>query len=203
MRTMKSMGHEPYPDAYHDAYSRTTFGFWLYLLTDFILFGSLFATYAVLHNNTFGGPGAGQLFHLPFNLIQALILLTASFTVGLGGASAHRRKKSWTIALFGLTFLLGAIFLWMQFDEFSRLIQSGNGWQRSAFLSAYFTLVGTFALHMVFALLWIFVLLVPVCIQEIDAVCIRRLTCLKMFWQFLNIVWVFIFCFVYLMGVIV
>lgn len=201
MKNSKAVDHEHFPDTHHDMYSRTVFGFWIYLLTDFILFGTLFATYAVLRNNTFGGPGANELFNLQSVLERTLVLLAATFTVGLAGASAHRRNKLWTVSLFGATFLLGLLFMGMQVGEFRELVTAGNGWEKSAFLSAYFTLLGTFGVHMVFALLWIFVLIIPVCLNGITGVNIRRLSCLRMFWQFLNIVWVFIFSFVYLLGV--
>lgn len=193
--------HEKYPDTYHNTYSITVFGFWLYLLTDFIFFGTLFATYAVLRDSTFGGPSAAEILHLPFALAQTLILLISSFAIGLGAASAHRNQKIRTIVFFAISFLLGLIFLGMEWSDFSRLIQSGNSWQRSAFLSAFFTLVGTFAIHMIFALLWAIVLIVPVWREGLTNVSIRRLMCLKMFWQFLNIIWIFIFSFVYIMGV--
>ncbi len=190
-----------YPDAHHDVYSKTTFGFWLYLLTDFMLFATLFAAYAVLHDNTFGGPTARDLFSLDFTLVQTFILLTATLTVGLGGALAHRRNKWGAISFFTLTFLLGLAFLAMQWGDFARLISSGNGWDKNAFLSAYFSLVGIFWLHVAFALLWTILLVIPLFYQGMTPVSIRRLTCLRMFWQFLNIVWVFIFTIVYLIGV--
>jgi cytochrome o ubiquinol oxidase subunit III len=195
MRNPEAVPHESYPDTHHDTYSRTVFGFWIYILTDFILFGTLLATYAVLHKNTFGGPSASDLFHLPFLAIQALILLVSSFTVGLAGASAHRKNKNLTIALFAVTFLLGIAFIGMELADFMRLVHTGNGWQRSAFLSAFFTLLGTHGVHMIFAVLWVVVLIVPVWREGLTPVSIRRLTCLKMFWQFLNIIWVFIFSF--------
>lgn len=194
------MEHESYPDTHHDIYSKTIFGFWLYLLTDFILFASFFATYAVLYRGTYGGPSAFDLFDLPLVLIQTFILLTSSLTSGLAGAFAHRKNKNATIALFALTFILGFAFTWMEFSEFTRFVQQGNGWQRSAFLSAVFTLVGTHSIHMLFAMLWVIVLLVPVFREGCTSVSIRRLTCLRMFWQFLNIVWVFIFTMVYMGG---
>ncbi|MBF5058829.1 cytochrome c oxidase subunit 3 [Candidatus Neptunochlamydia vexilliferae] len=190
-----------YPDTHHDVYSKTTFGFWLYIVTDFMLFATLFAAYAVLRNNTFGGPTARELFDLDFTLIQTFVLLTATLTVGLGGAFAHRRNKWGAISFFTLTFLLGLIFLGMQESDFSRLIQSGNGWERNAFLSAYFSVVGIFWLHIIFALLWTILLLIPLFCQGVSPASIRRLTCLRMFWQFLNMVWVFIFAIVYLIGV--
>jgi cytochrome o ubiquinol oxidase subunit III len=192
--------HESYPDTHHDPYSRTIFGFWLYLMTEFILFGALFATYAVLSKSTFGGPTARELFHLDFTFVQTLILLTSSLTVGLAGASAHRKDKHKTLLFFGLTFLLGACFMGMEFHEFSRFISAGNGWDQSAFLSAYFTVVGTHGLHVLFGLLWIIVLLLPVWREGVSHVSVRRLTCLRMFWQFLNIIWIFMFYFVYLLG---
>ena len=194
--------HETYPDPHHDPYSRTIFGFWLYLLSDFILFGALFAAYIVLKNATFGGPSTKELFLPSFTLVQTLILLTCSLTAGLAGASAHRKHKFWTIALFGLTFLLGSIFVGMELAEFSRFLSLGHSWHKSAFLSMYFTIIGTHGLHVIFGLLWTLVLLVPVYLEGVSHVSIRRLSCLKMFWQFLNIIWVFIFSFVYLMGVI-
>ena len=193
--------HESYPDPYHDSYSKTVFGFWIYILTDFILFGVLLATFAVLRNSTFGGPHPSELFHLPFNLIQTLILLTSSFTIALGGAYAHRKNKPATLITFLITFILGLAFILMEKSEFSRLIATGNSWQRSGYLSAYFTLLGTHALHMLFALLWVIVLMVPVVREGLTPVGIKRITCLRMFWQFLNIVWIFIFTIVYLLGV--
>lgn len=192
--------HEPFPDTHHDLYSRTLFGVWLYLLSDLILFGALFATYAVLRQSTFGGPSAADLFDLSHAFIQTLILLISSMTVGLGGAYAHRKEKNKAIALFGITFLLGVVFVGMELGEMSRLIASGNSWKRSGFLSGYFTLIGTHGLHMVLLLLWTIIFVFSIAREGITATNLRRLTCLKMFWQFLNIVWVFIFSFVYLMG---
>jgi len=199
---IKTDSHEHFPDPHRDLYSRTTFGFWIYLLTDFVLFGTLFATYAVLHRSTFGGPSVRDLFEVPYTLAPALILLMSSLTVGLGSAMAHRKDKKWTMLLFGITFLLGALFLFMEGGDMARLVHSGAGWEKSAFLSAYFTLVGTHAVHVIFGLLWVLVLLYPVWREGITSVSLRRLTCLKMFWQFLNIIWIFIFSFVYLLGVV-
>jgi cytochrome o ubiquinol oxidase subunit III len=194
--------HENYPDTHHDAYSKTTFGFWIYLMSDFILFGALFAAYAVLRDATFGGPSASELFNPFFTLVQTLVLLCSSLTAGLGGASVHRKNKRNTLLFFALTFLLGIIFMGMEFDELSRYVNLGHGWDKSAFLSAYFTIIGTHGVHVLFGLLWIIILLVPVCREEeLSHVSVRRLTCLRMFWQFLNVVWVLIFSFVYLMGI--
>jgi len=124
------MTHESYPDQHHDLYSKTVCGFWVYLFTDFMLFAALFAAYAVLHDNTFGGPSSRKLFDIGFTLTQTLILLTSTFFVGLAGVSAHRKNKGWTIALFAITFLLGALFFGMQLGEFARLVESGNDWTK-------------------------------------------------------------------------
>ncbi len=202
MAEPEAIEHEHFPDPHRDLYSRTTFGFWIYLLTDFVLFGTLFAVYAVLYRSTFGGPSVKDLFELPYTLTPALILLMSSLTVGLGSAMAHRKDKQWTIALFSLTFLLGIVFVGMQLADMLRLVHEGSGWQKSAFLSAYFTLIGTHFVHMIFALLWVLVFLYPVWREGITPVNLRRVTCLKMFWQFLNIIWFFIFSFVYLLGVV-
>ncbi len=192
--------HEIYPDKYHNTYSKTIFGFWLYLLSDFILFAVLFATYLVLVSSTFGGPAPHQLLSPSFAFVQSIILLTASFTVGMASAYAHRKQKNGTLLFFGITFILGAIFLGMELSEFVRLSQSGNGWNKSAFLSAFFSLIGIHGVHVIFALLWIPVLLFPVLREGITSPSIRRIACLKMFWQFLNLVWIFIFNAVYLAG---
>lgn len=192
--------HENFPDTHHDTYSKTIFGFWLFLLTDFILFATLFASYAVLQHNTYGGPSGRELFNLSYTLIQTLILLTCSFTSGIAGVFAHRKQANWSMIFFAVTFLLGIAFIGMELNEFSRFIEGNNDWKRSGYLSAYFTVVGTHGLHVIFALLWIIVLLLPVYRYGITPVNLRRLNCLKMFWQFLNVIWAFIFTIVYLMG---
>lgn len=197
---MMETTHEAYPDPHHDIYSRTVFGFWIYLLTDFVMFATFFATYAVLRTSTYSGPIDHDLFDFTNAFYQTLILLTSSLTVGLAGAYAHRKNKKWTIILFLLTFLLGLAFTVQQFAEYKHLLNQGLSWRSSAFLSAYFTLLGTHTAHMLFALLWTIILIIPIFREEITNVTIRRLTCLRMFWQFLNIVWVFIFTFVYFMG---
>jgi cytochrome o ubiquinol oxidase subunit III len=192
--------HEHYPDTHHDTYSKTIFGFWLYLLTDFMLFAALFATYGVLSKSTFGGPSASELFDLPFALVQTLLLLTSGLTSGLATACAHRKNKRWTVIFFSITCFLGIAFLWMETTQFSWLIQEGSSWKTSAFLSAFFTLVATHGIHMVFAILWVPVLLSQLWRDDLTSVSLRRLVCLKMLWQFLNIIWVLIFTVVYMMG---
>lgn len=195
-----SAHHETYPDQHHDVYSKTLFGFWIYLLTDFVLFGVLFATYAVLHKSYFNGPTPSDIFDLNYTLTQTFILLTSAFTIGLGSNFVHRKNKNKAILLFGITFLLGLVFFTMQLNEFSGLLNGGASWTVSAFLSAYFTVTGIFLIHLFFALLWIIVFICPLFKNKINDTSIKRLTCLKMFWQFLNIVWIFIFSLIYLLG---
>jgi cytochrome o ubiquinol oxidase subunit 3 len=175
-------------------------GFWIYLMTDCILFASLFATYAVLHGNTFGGPGPSDLFKLPYVLVETLILLVSSFTAGLATLAAMRRDKGQVLVWYGLTFILGLAFLGMELSEFSRLVVDGNSWQRSGFLSAFFTLVGTHGLHIATGLLWMGVLGVKVWRGDLTTILVRRLTLLGLFWHFLDVIWIFIFTIVYLMG---
>lgn len=183
-----------------ETYSKTIFGFWTYLMTDCILFGTLFATYVVLHMNTYGGPGSKELFSLPFALTETLILLASSFTCTLSKLAAYRNDKNKVIAWFAVTFLLGVAFISMELNEFSHLVHDGNSWKRSAFLTAFFTLVGTHGLHISTGLLWMIILIIPVFRHGLTPVSLKRLTCLRMFWHFLDIVWIFIFTIVYLMG---
>jgi cytochrome o ubiquinol oxidase subunit 3 len=183
-----------------ETFAKTTFGFWTYLMTDCVLFATLFATFIVLHNNTYGGPSGKELFSLPFALTETLILLASSFTCTLSKIAGARDDKKGVIAWFAVTFLLGLAFIGMELNEFTHLVHDGNSWQRSAFLSAFFTLVATHGLHISLGLLWMVVLLVPVFRHGLTPVSHKRLTCLRMFWHFLDVVWIFIFTIVYLMG---
>jgi cytochrome o ubiquinol oxidase subunit III len=178
----------------------TVFGFWVYIMSDCVLFAGLFATYAVLHNNTFGAPSGTALFNLPSILKETLILLTSSFTCGLGMLAAHRNKKNQVLLWFGITLLLGLSFLGLEVKEFMHLVEVGDGWQRSASLSAYFTLVGTHGLHVALGSLWMFILMIQVALKGLKPSTTRRLMCLSLFWHFLDIIWIFIFTIVYLMG---
>ncbi|PCI77366.1 cytochrome o ubiquinol oxidase subunit III [Candidatus Aerophobetes bacterium] len=193
---------EVYPDTHHDVYSKTVFGFWLYLITDFVLFATMFAAFAVLSKSFFGAAEPKQMFNLSYTALQSFLLLGASFTAGLGGAMVHRRKMVPTLVFFILTFCLGSVFAVSQFKELSNLVSEGINWTQSAYLSMFFSIIMTFLIHVVIALLWTVVLIVPTLFTGLDSVAMRRLTCLRMFWQFLNIVWVFIFTIVYLAGVI-
>jgi len=179
---------------------KTVFGFWLYLMTDCVLFASLFAMFAVLHNNTFGGPAGRDLFSLPYALVETLILLTSSFVCGLAMLAVYKKQKNTAVLLFAVTFILGLAFLGMEVSEFRHLVADGNSWQRSGFLSSYFTLVGTHGLHITVGLLWMAVLIIRVMRSGFSQVAIRRLTLLSLFWHFLDLIWIFIFTIVYLVG---
>jgi cytochrome o ubiquinol oxidase subunit 3 len=183
--------------------SKALFGFWIYIMSDALLFASIFATYAVLQNNTFGGPSARELFSMPFVLTETLILLASSFSFGLASLYAHHHNsKNKVLAWLLVTFLLGVAFLAMEMTEFSKLFQEGNSWQRSGFLSSFFTLVGTHGLHVTAGLIWMGGLVAQVFRHGITETTTGKISTLGLFWHFLDIVWIFIFTFVYLMGAI-
>lgn len=180
---------------------RPLFGFWVYLMTDLLLFATLFATYAVLHGNTFGGPSGAELFSPPYVLTETLLLLTSSFTCGIGAVMARSGKKQTSSLLFVATFILGLAFLILEVSEFRHLVSEGNSWTRSGFLSAFFTLVGTHGMHITVGLLWIATLLPKIWKNGFTENNLRRLTMFSMFWHFLDIIWIFIFSIVYMLGV--
>lgn len=182
-----------------EADDRTMFGFWIYLMTDLLMFAVLFAVFAVLRDSTDGGPGATDLLNPDLALVETLLLLTSSFTVGIGLIAARARKKAQAILWFGLTFLLGAAFLGIELYEFYELVHEGHTMQSSAFLSAFFVLLSTHGLHILSGLLWLAIILVFVVKRGLTHGNIRKLALLSLFWHFLDIVWIFIFTVVYLM----
>lgn len=184
----------------HDL-DKKRFGFWVYVMTDCILFASLFATYAVLHNNTANGPSALQLFDLKYIFIETLILLTSSYTIGLALLAARRKDSKQLLIWLAVTFMLGLTFVGMEVYEFNHLISEGHSWTTSAFLSSYFTLVGTHGIHIIVGLLWMSVLGIQIFKSKLSDKKINNLSMLGIFWHFLDVVWIFIFSFVYLMGV--
>lgn len=184
------------------ANDRTMFGFWVYLMTDLLMFAVLFAVYAVLRNNTAGGPTGSELFKPPLALAGTLLLLTSSFTCGIGMIAARRGNKNQVMTWFGLTFLLGMAFLGLEMFEFAELIHEGHTLTKNAFLSSFFVLVGTHGLHITSGLLWMGVTLVYVMKRGLNSHMVRKLTLLSLFWHFLDIVWIFIFTMVYLMAFI-
>lgn len=190
------------PDPHQDTFSKTVLGFWMYLMTDCILFTSLFTTYAVLYNSTFGGPSSHDLFNLSTAFTETMILLFSSVTCGLGMLAALKNEKNKIIFWFAIAFLLGASFIAIELHEFTALVREGNSWTQSAFLSSFFTLVGTHGLHVSAGLLWMLVVMAQVFVCGVTIDTFRRLVVFSLFWHFLDLVWIFIFTFVYLMGVI-
>jgi cytochrome o ubiquinol oxidase subunit 3 len=193
---------ESMPEYERDPAAKTLFGFWVYLMTDCILFATLFATFAVLRGNTNGGPSGHDIFSLPYVLAETMILLTSSFSCGLALLSARAGNKNAALTFFAVTFLLGASFLGLELHEFAGLVRDGHSWHRSGFLSSFFTLVGTHGLHITAGLIWMLVMMMRTLKQGITENGLRRLTLLAMFWHFLDVVWIFIFTIVYLLGVL-
>jgi len=181
--------------------SKTYFLFWIYLMTDLIMFAGLFAAFAVLRTNTFGGPGEKELYQLPLVLAETFILLISSYTAGLAVYYAGRGKLKHVVSLLCATGVLGASFLTLELTEFAHLIAEGNSFTRSGFLSSYFSLVGTHGLHITAGLLWLVILLVFLARRGLKPSMVRKITLFSTFWHFLDIVWIFIFTIVYLMGV--
>ncbi|MCC5900758.1 MAG: cytochrome o ubiquinol oxidase subunit III [Halomonas sp.] len=190
------------PHEHHDAAGTKVFGFWVYLMSDLVIFGSLFATYAVLMKGTAGGPTAADIFELPFVLVETFLLLVSSFTFGMGVLAMNANRLNLVKAWLAITFVLGAAFVGMEVYEFQHLIHQGYGPDRSAFLSSFFTLVGTHGLHVTFGLIWILVMLVQLSTKGLNDMTRPRILCLSLFWHFLDIVWICVFSFVYLMGVL-
>jgi cytochrome o ubiquinol oxidase subunit 3 len=178
---------------------KTVFGFWLYLMSDCVLFATLFAVYAVLRSETFGAAAPVDLLNVPFVLAQTLLLLTSSFTVGLALVAAHRKARTAVLFALGATFILGLSFVALEFVEFRHLLLEGDGPSQSASLSAFFALVGTHGLHVTAGLLWLLVLVAHLFYRGVAATQ-GKLWCFALFWHFLDIVWIFIFSFVYLFG---
>jgi cytochrome o ubiquinol oxidase subunit 3 len=201
MLTKTNLAHEVH-DADHVP-SQSVFGFWLYLMTDCIIFASLFAVFAVMSHQFAGGPSGKDLFEIPGVALETAALLLSSITYGFAMIGAHQGKKGMLLGWLAVTFLLGASFLVLELREFSHLIAMGAGPDRSAFWSSFFTLVGTHGLHVTFGLLWMIVLSVQVIRSpELTERELTRLTCLSLFWHFLDIVWIGVFTFVYLTSVI-
>ena len=187
---------------HHDTIAMQTLGFWLYLMSDLIIFATLFATFAVLGRNYAGGPTGKELFELPYVLGETLLLLFSSVTYGLVMLAVHDGRKKWVLIGLAVTFLLGLGFVSMEINEFYGMIAKGHGPDRSAFLSSFFTLVGTHGTHVTFGLIWMAVMIGQVAVKGLTSPVQSRLMRLSMFWHFLDIIWIGIFSLVYLMGVV-
>ena len=186
----------------HPEGGSTLLGFWIYLMSDCLIFAMLFATFGVLGGNYAAGPGPRDLFDLPLVALNTAMLLFSSITYGFGMLAMQRGKVWQTQAWLLVTGLFGAAFLGIELYEFAHLIHEGATPQRSAFLSSFFTLVGTHGLHVTFGLVWLAVLIVQVGQRGLIPANRRRLMCLSLFWHFLDVVWIGVFTFVYLLGVL-
>jgi cytochrome o ubiquinol oxidase subunit 3 len=174
------------------------YGFWLFLLSDIIIFAVLFATYAVLSGETNGGPSGATLFDKEHVFVETALLLASSVTCGYASIAAQRHDKVSTYLWMIVTFFLGVAFIALERSEFASMIASGNGPTRSAFLSAFFTLVGTHGLHVTVGLCWLFVMLLQIGTLGFSPAVLRRLFCFSLFWHALDIVWIGVFTIVYL-----
>ena len=179
-----------------------TFGFWVYLMTDLILFSVLFATFSVIGRNYAGGPGAKELFEIPYLFAETMLLLFSSVTFGFAVIAMNKQNRKQMLSFLVVTGVLGLGFLGMEINEFAHMIAKGAGPDRSGFLSAFFTLVGFHGLHVTFGLLWLIVMVVQIVKMGFTPGVKSRLARLSLFWHFLDIVWVGVFTFVYLFGVL-
>ena len=177
-------------------------GFWLYLMSDAVIFALLFATYAVMSRNFAAGPTGQTLFNLGHAFIETLLLLCSSVAYGFVSLAVGRARRTHALLWLGVAFALGLGFVLMELTEFHGMIEQGAGPDRSGFLSAFFTLVGTHGTHVSFGLIWILVMMAEVAMKGLTAPVRSRLLRLGMFWHFLDIIWVGIFSIVYLMGVL-
>ena len=176
------------------------YGFWIFILSDMVMFSALFAAYAVLRGNTAGGPTGAELFNLRNVFIETMCLLLSSYTCGIGVLSAERRQPRLFLVFAIFTFALGAAFLFIEVSEFAGMVEKGAGPSRSGFLSAFFTLVGTHGVHVASGLIALVYLVAQVIVNGLQAAVLRRLLCWSLFWHALDIVWVGVFTLVYLMG---
>jgi cytochrome o ubiquinol oxidase subunit III len=201
-RSNKAAKPEFYLTEDHHPESSTNLGFWLYLMSDCLIFAMLFATYAVLGRNYAAGPSPADLFDLKLVAINTAMLLFSSITYGFAMLAMEKKNQSATLIWLAITGLFGAVFIYLELYEFVHLIHEGAGPSRSAFLSAFFTLVGTHGLHVTFGIIWLITLMVQVKKHGLNEANQRRLMCLSMFWHFLDVVWIGVFSYVYLLGVI-
>lgn len=184
----------------HPHENGSVLGFWLYLMSDCLLFAALFATYAVIGRNYAGGPTAASLFELPLVALNTGVLLLSSLTFGISVLALQKERLPQAIVWLVVTGLLGVSFISLELYEFVHLVNSGAGPQRSGFLTAFFALVGTHGLHVLFGLLWLVTLIVQLKTHGNTLENQRRIACLSLFWHFLDIIWIGVFSFVYLLG---
>jgi cytochrome o ubiquinol oxidase subunit 3 len=188
--------------AEHHPENGTLLGFWIYLMSDCLIFACLFATYAVLGRSYAGGPSGAEIFELPTVALNTAFLLFSSITYGFAMLTAQKKNVKATLIWLAVTGILGCCFLFLELQEFHKLIGEGNGPWRSGFLTAFFSLVGTHGLHVTFGIVWLVTLMCQLGKHGINGANYRRLSCLSMFWHFLDVVWIGVFTYVYLMGVL-
>ncbi|RAP73432.1 cytochrome o ubiquinol oxidase subunit III [Paenibacillus montanisoli] len=186
---------------HHDLEELRKFGFWIFLITDCILFSALFAVYIVLHGSTAGGPGPKEIFEMPGVIVETFILLTSSFTSGLAVLAMNAGSRKGLIGWLIVTILLGACFIGLEVTEFVKLAEEGHTISSSAFLSGFFTLVGTHGLHVSLGIFWISAVIIQLVRHGITPVTKRKVQITSLYWHFLDAVWIFVFTIVYLMGV--
>lgn len=187
-------------DHHHNADQIDIFGFWIYIMSDLILFSCLFATFIILFKNTWNGFGMKQVTELPYVLAETLFLLASSFTYGMAILSMYKDRTKAVMTWLIVTFILGASFVVMEVNEFHHIISIGHGPETSGAMTSFFSLVGTHGLHVSMGLFWMLVMLIQIAKFKLSPAIKRRLTYLGLFWAFLDIVWIFVFTIVYLMG---
>ena len=189
-------------EAHHAPGGSTHLGFWIYLMSDCLIFAVLFATYGVLGTSLAGGPGPRDLFDLGIVALNTTMLLISSITYGFAMLAVYAKDQTKALQWLAITGAFGAAFIAVELYEFRHMIHEGAGPQRSGFLSAFFALVGTHGLHVTFGIVWLVTLMAQVRKGGLVAANVRRLTCLSLFWHFLDLVWIGVFTFVYLLGVL-
>ncbi len=194
-------GHGQGHEGHHDQEGLRVMGFWIFLITDCILFGTLFATYVVLSGNTAGGPTGAELFEMPGVIAETFILLTSSFTSGLAVLAMNKGDRKGLIFWLGVTVLLGAAFITLEVTEFATLVHEGATISTSAHWSAFYTLVGTHGLHVSLGLVWMIAIMIQLGRHGINSVTRRKVNVISMYWHFLDVVWIFVFTIVYLLEV--
>lgn len=195
--TVTAHAHE----GHEDLESLRLMGFWIFLITDIIIFGTLFATYMVLSDSTAGGPVPSELFEMPGVIAETFILLTSSFTSGLAVLCMNQGNRKGLIGWLAVTVLLGASFLTLEITEFVKLVHEGATISTSAYWSAFFTLVGTHGLHVSIGLVWIIAIMIQLGRHGISSITRRKVNVISLYWHFLDVVWIFVFTIVYMMEV--
>lgn len=200
--TVTSKGHTSHADeGHHDQEELRKMGFWLFLITDCIMFGTLFATFVVLSGSTAGGPAGSELFEMPGVIAETFILLTSSFTSGLAVLAMNQGNRKGLIGWLIVTVLLGAAFITLEISEFVHLVHEGAAISTSAYWSAFYTLVGTHGLHVSIGLVWMIAIMIQLGRHGISSVTRRKVTVVSLYWHFLDVVWIFVFTIVYMLEV--